>query len=1355
MTTTVPDAPTVSPLPTPETTRWRPTRAGLQDVWQYDHTTRFVFHRGRLLLRGRNGSGKTKVVEVLLPFLLEGRLHPSRLDPFGTRSRKMHYNILPPDADAASAIGYVWLEFARRDDDGRDRYATIGAGLKARRSSDGVESWFFVVHDRRVDVDLSFLDDDRRPLGRPALTEVVGDDGVVLDSARDYRAAVNRALFGAEPDQYDALVEALLRLRQPHLSERLDPDEVGEVLTDSLPPLDADRVHEVAEGFERLEAHRRDLDDRRRTLAAVDQFLGDYRTYARTVAAVRARSLTRADSTVRATADRVTAADEAHDIATTAAEELGERLATTEASLDAARTRIHTLETSDEYRAVQQLEEAEDALTRDRARAEAADTRYAEAENAHDEAHATAEDAATDVARRRESADVAHRDATIAAARAELRDAQATLDGLVGEDHDTDPATGALTALHDDRHDAIATVRAAVAEVDRARAAEADACQRREDLAAEADDRTEELRAAETAVHEAVDAHRDRLRTWARDCTVLALDDASLDAVVDRDPTEVPAAVRDLTGPQRDVLEHAVGDADAAAREVGDRLADVRAEHDALSAATHEPPPGPGWQRSERAGRAGAPLYLLVELDDALDDADQAGIEAALQAAGLLDAWVIPDGRLLDAGTHDVVALPAPPVVGRSLGDVAHPIPTGGVPPVTVTGILRSVALVESDDPSPDADAWVAADGRFRLGPLHGRGPVDRLAYLGETARRRARERRLAQLATRIEQLDVEVEAARERLETARDRRRGFDADLDGLPTPDDVLAARARVTAATGHLEEARSRLRAADQHLATCVEDREDTERQRDAVADEHGLGASVDRLDELADALTAWRGAARQWLHAVDRLADAARRHTDLDAVVARAAERLRQAGQEQDGAHRDRDRSAARAATLREAVGATRDDLLAALASARADEDTLSAETRQLHQQQVELAQRVGATEGEQHAAREAHDAARDDRALAADGVRILAQFGVLAHVVDTAPPDDPATWSIRTALEQAREVGRVAPAVPDDPDAVEARLSEARNRLARRQQELLRELVAGIRLLPTDHRGVIVYEAQHQGRSYRLDGLVTELRDDVAERDARLHDDEQELLEAFLAGELHEHLRSRIRDATSLVEAMNDQLARCRTAAGQQLRLRWRVDQDAPPATEQAVELLLRGSGLLTEDQRGQLRTYLHERLREAREGDATHSLFERIAGAFDYRRWHRFTIQYRDRGQTTWRRLTRQAHGTGSGGEKAVMLHLPLFAAMAAHYHARPTAPRLIVLDEVFAGIDRGTRGQLMGLLVELDLDVLLTSHEEWGFYRELDGISTYHLIRDPDVPGVLAEWFVWDGAQRWEMDAS
>lgn len=44
---------------------------------------------------------------------------------------------------------------------------------------------------------------------------------------------------------------------------------------------------------------------------------------------------------------------------------------------------------------------------------------------------------------------------------------------------------------------------------------------------------------------------------------------------------------------------------------------------------------------------------------------------------------------------------------------------------------------------------------------------------------------------------------------------------------------------------------------------------------------------------------------------------------------------------------------------------------------------------------------------------------------------------------------------------------------------------------------------------------------------------------------------------------------------------------------------------------------------------------------------------------------------------------------------KAIVLHLPLFAA---HYQSTPTAPRLILLDEVFVGVDGTNRGQLLEL---------------------------------------------------------
>src|SRR5437588_13060585 len=50
-------------------------------MWDY-RDEEFCFADGWLVLRGPNGSGKTKALEVLFPFVLDGRIDPKRLNPF-------------------------------------------------------------------------------------------------------------------------------------------------------------------------------------------------------------------------------------------------------------------------------------------------------------------------------------------------------------------------------------------------------------------------------------------------------------------------------------------------------------------------------------------------------------------------------------------------------------------------------------------------------------------------------------------------------------------------------------------------------------------------------------------------------------------------------------------------------------------------------------------------------------------------------------------------------------------------------------------------------------------------------------------------------------------------------------------------------------------------------------------------------------------------------------------------------------------------------------------------------------------------------------------------------------------------
>ena len=169
---------------TAHSNRFRPTRAGIVNLWDY-RDQEFSFADGRLVLRGPNGSGKTKALEVLFPFVLDGRIEPRRLNPFAGEERTMKSNLLYRGQE--SAHSYVWMEFGRgsRED---PESVTVGIGMRASRHNDKVTRWYFVA-DGRVGVDFSLLGSDDRPLTKKQLAEQLGSDALT-DRPVDYRDGV-------------------------------------------------------------------------------------------------------------------------------------------------------------------------------------------------------------------------------------------------------------------------------------------------------------------------------------------------------------------------------------------------------------------------------------------------------------------------------------------------------------------------------------------------------------------------------------------------------------------------------------------------------------------------------------------------------------------------------------------------------------------------------------------------------------------------------------------------------------------------------------------------------------------------------------------------------------------------------------------------------------------------------------------------------------------------------------------------------------------------------------------------------------------------------------------------------------
>src|SRR5258708_31389205 len=144
---------------------------------------------------------------------------------------------------------------------------------------------------------------------------------------------------------------------------------------------------------------------------------------------------------------------------------------------------------------------------------------------------------------------------------------------------------------------------------------------------------------------------------------------------------------------------------------------------------------------------AGAPFCRIVDFAVDVPDQQRGRVEAALMAAGLLDAWIGPAGQVQG---HDTFADPAmlAAVPGRSLADILVPEPDSPVPAAIVDRLLAAIAY---DDRLPQAHPpGIRADGTWRLGNAHGSWHQDNPAHIGASARERARQERLRALTREI-----------------------------------------------------------------------------------------------------------------------------------------------------------------------------------------------------------------------------------------------------------------------------------------------------------------------------------------------------------------------------------------------------------------------------------------------------------------------------------------------------------------------------------------------------------------------------------------------------------------------------
>jgi uncharacterized protein (TIGR02680 family) len=1380
-------------LPAPSSERWKPLRAGLVDMFYYDQEE-FWFHDGRLLLRGNNGTGKSKVLALTLPFLLDGDLAPHRVEPDGDRQKRMEWNLLlggkHPNPER---LGYTWLEFGRRDADGPDgsegaaEFCTIGCGLKAVAGRGITRHWFFVTS-QRPGGELRLLPDSRVPLTREKLREEIGSRGFVYDRAADYRRAVDEHLFGLGPHRYEALVNLLIQLRQPQLSKKPDEKLLSRALTEALPPLSPGLVTTVAEAFRGLDEERDALRSLAEAQEAATAFLAHYRRYAKVAAKRKAAGPRLTQSRYEQLGRDLAAAEEAFTAAQRQLDDAQGELRQLEEQRTGLEARQKALEADPAMRDAERLDQLRDDAARkekaarvqetDRDRQAGHVTRYAgkAAQTAHragtgrDKLTTALGEAATTAAgarcaRQHQAAVAALENAGLESTAPGAPPPAERADGEHGAvavylDAAEAPAAGLLARAKRDAQAAADRQAQAVAQLTRlleesaTRERQLRAAQEAEGrLSAEVQAAADRVTAADQAAEERVRLLLDAYRLYLGGLAELRV----------ADPDELIAALESwgLTG---EGANPAVVIIDAAARAAGAELGNLTGKLSAqrtrhvtraseltqeigrLRAGGHDAPPVPHTRAAGvRDGRPGAPLWKVTDFAPGLSGDERAGLEAALEAAGILDAWVTPEGNLVDGDV--IVVSGIAPVAGATCASLLAPaidpddLQAGALREESVASVLRAIGR----DPGTagTSGTWVTTDGRWANGLLSGAWRKDQASYVGEGAREAARRARILLLEHELLQERAAIE--------------GIDAELADIGARQELLAAEHRTVppdggvreAHTGAAVERRALARARDDHATTvtvCQQRQEELAAARARVAefaDDVRLPADPDGLAGVRAGVGAYRVALAGLWPAAEAAHAAIRAAAEAESELADSRQLLLEASER---AAEAREAAGAAATTFQEllaTVGTAVEELqrrLAEVTAALGRRRTAEQDARQREQGALEARGKADGKQGElrtqaEDAGRLRDGAVREFQAFAATG---LLRVAVTALEI----PDVEQPWAATPAVILARAVNAELDSVDegDGPwDRIQKRVTE--------EHKLLADAMAthGHSAGLTLSEGVIVIDVVFQGRSHDLPELAEALEAEVQQRTTLLSAREREILENHLLNEVAGTLQELISAAEAEVRQMNDELESRPTSTGMKLRLIWQQARNAPEGLDRVRLKLRQTIDAWSAADRALVGAFLQQRIAAEHADNPAAGWAEALTSALDYRGWHEFVIQRYQDGQ--WR----PASGPASGGERALVVSVPLFAAASSHYKSagNPHAPRLIALDEAFAGVDDDSRAKCLGLLATFDMDVVMTSEREWGCYPQVPGLGICQLARQDGVDAVLVTPWRWDGRER------
>ena len=1319
--------------------QWHMNRLGLVDFWCYDNDE-FEFSNGHMLLRGSNGSGKSVTMQSFIPLLLDGNKSSERLDPFGTRSRKMDTYLIDENSDRDERIGYLYLEFKRAES---ELYKTIGMGIRARKNK-SLESWYFVIEDnRRVNKDFSLMN-NHYTLSKKQLENILGNQ--VIYTQNEYMRKVNETLFGfANIDDYKEAIDLLLQLRSPKLSNSLSPSKINEILAKSLQPLSEEDLRPMSEAITNMDNLQDGLENLNNSFAAAKKISQAYDIYNKAILIDKWNKYARENELyIKLTSD-IQKKEEM-------IQQKKERYSQIQEELSQNQVHLEILIQEKKILIDPQIERLHDELMNLKDSINELENQINQKENQYEIKDNKITDLRNDIEiyinniyqkqskyqRLMQSLDEIYEVFPFS-------EHSALKETLAKEEpFDFDYTKRCLKEELRKTHDIISMYQQYDQKQTQVLQLENEIIQN----SAYQNQIQEKLDDAKREYMNCITDYQEYFYKFNSQNQILKLSDEDLvtmtNMLSDYELTQDYHSIYTLVH-QRYMHQY-----EALTKERGIKQIELYKINDKYDA-THQE--YLSWMNKEDFEPVRdeliiqhrqyldeheipyIPFFQLLNFQEDVEEHSRNKIEEILSQMHILDAIIVEkqyQEQILSLAYegHDYYLWTSLSIDKFQSIQISNPFDTQ-----QLISILDNLGIENERN-------FVVEDKYFHSGILE--GIIDQsveACFIGFERRKQLKQQKLDELSNQLTLLSSKQKSLQNQIQNIEDDLSILKEEMNSFKNEHDLKEK-------YNQIEKYQKDLLYLEEKINILIEQKEKESDQLQVIFQQIKQKCSYLMIEVSKEAVLYREETIGDYETQIDALKETIQQIDYYNKLKEIKQEELEELQDDIDtlkyeisNASQKKDINIGKVSSIQQQLdelGYSDKQRKLEMIEDEIKEIQFSISNNKDSLTRLETEERFNQEALEQYIQQqiEQENIKNQYQEILLQEVRYGFVFEEDEHLYKN--------------LKQLSGQLKMNKSVSEYFGSLQSIFFEQASYLT---QFRLEHGMDDLSYSLDDVQAHFIIKANHLGKKIPFHDLLTILQERIDSQKLLIMDQDRKIFEDILVNTIGKKIRNRIQASKRWVDKMERYMKDMNTSSGLQLGLKWRSKKaldDDELDTQKLVDLLEKDYRVLKESDRKKISQHFRSKIESARrlslDDNTSASFHQLIKDVMDYRKWFEFTL-YVNKPNENRKELTNRIFYAYSGGEKAIAMYVPLFSAVAAKFEsAREDAPHLIALDEAFAGVDENNIDNLFALIAKFDFDYIMNSQVLWGDYPSCRSLAIYELFRPNNAPFVTKVAYKWNG---------